>query len=111
MQKERAQKKLQNRKEEEKEERVITLRALNMEDMRQAKNQVTNFTFFSYTIHKTTIFRLFCMYLYACLWFDAGCCEFRFRGISNERAETVEWTVWRGWLEEEAAANLFPVNY
>ena len=29
-------------KEEGKEERVITLRPLNMEDMRQAKNQVTS---------------------------------------------------------------------
>lgn len=35
-------------KEEEKEDQEITLRALNMEDMRQAKNQVTNLTFFQH---------------------------------------------------------------
>ena len=33
-------------KEEGKEERVIILRPLNMEDMRQAKNQVTSREFF-----------------------------------------------------------------
>lgn len=32
-------------KEEEKEERVINLRSLTMEDMRQAKNQVTSHSF------------------------------------------------------------------
>lgn len=48
-------------KEEAKEERVITLRPLNMEDMRQAKNQVLYLSLDARDINKAKIYAMDCV--------------------------------------------------
>ena len=42
--------------------------------------------------------------------YNAGCCQFCFRGFYNERAQAMEWIIRGGRLKEEATTILFPLN-